>query len=132
MRTSVPTRRRKDTGQTVVEFTLVLPILLMVITGLISAGGTYANYTQLGDVARSGARTAVVSRTAADRVGRTVSAAQGAAASLNLSQLGVTVSSPWTPGSTVTVTATYPWELQIFGLGLTSGTLTQTTTMRVE
>jgi hypothetical protein len=44
----------------------------------------------------------------------------------------VGVASSWTPAEPVTVTATYPWTVDIVGVPVASGTLTQTTTMRME
>jgi Flp pilus assembly protein TadG len=127
-----PAKSSRDSGQTLVEFVIVLPLLLAVLTAIISFGKVYMDYTKLGDVSRVGARKAVVSRTAPDPTGAAIAAARATAAGLDASKLNVTVSSTWTAGETVTVTATYPWSVDVVGMTLQSGTLTQTTTMRVE
>ena len=46
--------------------------------------------------------------------------------------LVVTVSSTFTQGSDITVKATYPYTIDIFGVPLKSGRLTSETTERVE
>jgi Flp pilus assembly protein TadG len=115
-----------------VEFAIVLPLFLMVLTVVVELGKLFMDYSELGDVARSGARKAVVSRTAGDPTGAAVASARAAAGGLDQSKLTVGVASSWTPGEPVTVTATYPWTLNIVGLPVASGALTQTTTMRME
>jgi hypothetical protein len=45
--------------------------------------------------------------------------------------LSVTVSSAWTPGSSVTVTSSYPASVSILGVTLFSGNLTTKRTARV-
>jgi hypothetical protein len=54
--------------------------------------------------------------------------------SLNKSNMGITVSpsQPWTAGQSVTVTVTYPYSISIMGVVVGSGTLTSTTTQRIE
>ena len=53
---------RTERGQTMVEFTLVLPVLLVVLFGIIQFGIAFNNYVALTDAVRAGARTAAVSR----------------------------------------------------------------------
>jgi Flp pilus assembly protein TadG len=53
---------RSERGQTMVEFTLVLPVLLVVLFGIIQFGIAFNNYVALTDAVRAGARTAAVSR----------------------------------------------------------------------
>jgi Flp pilus assembly protein TadG len=116
-----------------VEFALVLPLLLVVLFGIIQFGITYNHYLTVTDAARVGARQAAVSRTNADPVGSAVQAAKSSAADLDQGQLGVTVNAgAWSPGSDVTVQVTYPYSISILGLVVKSGTLTSSTTERIE
>ena len=85
----------------------------------------------MGDLADPRAR-CVSGRLDADPVGAAVSKARTAAASLDQAQLDVTVASSWAQGANVTVTATYPYSISLLGLVVHSGTLTSTTTERVE
>jgi hypothetical protein len=57
---------------------------------------------------------------------------KSSAGGLNQSQLSITVSSAWTAGSDVTVTATYPYSISLLGLVVKSGRLSSKTTERVE
>jgi Flp pilus assembly protein TadG len=114
------------------EFALVLPLLLMVVTAIVQFGITYNHYVDLTDAVRSGARVAAVSRAVADPGTAAESAVRDAANGLTQSSLDVQVDSDWQPGSDVTVTGSYPYTLTIFGLQLYSGSLKSKTTERVE
>ena len=58
---------------------------------------------------------------------------RGSASGLDQAQLGVSVSATaWEHGGDVTVTATYPYEVDLLGLVVASGQLESTTTERVE
>jgi len=115
-----------------VELAIVLPILIILVLGIIQFGIVYKNQLALTDAVRVGARQAAVSREAPDPVGNAEGALRSAAADLNQSDLNVSVSSSWVQGEDVTVSATYPYELNIFGLVVKSGSLTSETTERVE
>ena len=52
--------RRKESGQALVEFALVLPILLALLCGIIDFGWIYYNQITLTNAAREGARYAVI------------------------------------------------------------------------
>ncbi len=123
---------RSEKGQTTTEFALVLPVLALLLFGVIQFGLTFKNYLSLTDAVRAGARKAAVSRQAPDPVGSTVGAVRASAADLNQTNLGITVSSPWTPASDVTVSGTYPYSIHLLGIVLVDGKLKSTTTERVE
>jgi Flp pilus assembly protein TadG len=123
---------RDEKGQAMAEFAIVLPVLCLVFFGIFQFGVLFNNYVTLTDAVRAGARTAAVSRDDADPVGAATTAVRNSSADLNQSSLNVTVSSSWTAGSDVTVTATYPYSISLLGLIVTSGTLTSKTTERVE
>jgi hypothetical protein len=93
---------------------------------------TFNNYLNLTDAVRAGARVAAVSRSATDPTNTAKAAVRNAAGGLTQSQLDVQVNSNWQAGSDVTVAGSYPYTLSIFGIPVYSGSLTSTTTERVE
>jgi len=115
-----------------VEFALVVPILLVVVFGVIQFGVVYKDYVTLTDATRVGARKAAVSRHEANPVGAAVTAVRNSATGLDQSQLAVAVGSSWQHGADVTVTASYPYEIDLLGLVVAAGQLESTTTERVE
>jgi Flp pilus assembly protein TadG len=123
---------RGQQGQTMVEFTIVLPILVLLVFGVIQFGIAFNNYLALTDAARAGARKAAVSRLSGNGASQATSAVRAAAANLNQSNLDVSVSSSWQQGSNVTVSATYPYSISLLGLIVKSGRLNTTITERVE
>jgi Flp pilus assembly protein TadG len=126
--------RRRSRGQAMVEFTLILPCLLLLILGIYQFGQTYADYIQVTNAARDGGRKALVSRGDTNGVSDTITAAKNATWWLDTSKMGVTVSpgQPWTQGQNVTVTVTYPYSISLLGFVVASGTLKSTTTVRME
>jgi Flp pilus assembly protein TadG len=117
-----------------VEFALVLPVLCLVIFGIIQCGILYNNYITLTDATRVGARKAAVSRQLTNPVELAKAATINAASGLNAPPLDVQVSAPagWVAGADVTVQATYPYDLNILGVVVASGTLNSKTTERLE
>jgi len=134
MNGSLRLRLRNEEGQGVVEFAFVLPILLAVVLGIVQFGIAFNNYVTLTDATRVGARKAAVSRFLADNGASARSATIAAAANLNLTpaQVTVTATSWTTPGSDVSVTATYPYSLNILGWVVKSGNLVSSTHERLE
>lgn len=56
-----PRRRSRDArGQSLVEFVLALPILLVIVFGIIEFAAAWRNYQVVTNVAREGARLAVI------------------------------------------------------------------------
>jgi len=53
-------RRKSESGQALVEFALVLPILLILLCGIIDFGWIYYNQISLSNAAREGARYAAI------------------------------------------------------------------------
>ena len=123
---------RGERGQTTTEFAIVLPIIALLLFGVIQFGILFNNYVTLTDGVRAGARKAAVSRQSGDPAGACQSAVRSSAGTLNQGQLAVTCSSSWVRASDVTVTATYPYSINLLGLVLASGQLRSTTTERVE
>ena len=125
-------RWSEERGQSMTEFAIVLPILVVLLFGIVQFGILFNNYVTLTDAARAGARAAAVSRQAADPVGAATAAVQSSASDLNQTNLGVNISSTWAPTAPVTVTATYPYSISLLGWVISSGTLTTKSTEAVE
>lgn len=115
---------------------LVLPILCALLLAIAQFGIAFNNYETLTDATRAGARKAAVARFTGDQGAAAKAAVYASASGLTKKNLQVTVSSSdvtWTtPGSTVTVTAVYPYSINILGLVVRSGNLTSTTQERLE
>jgi Flp pilus assembly protein TadG len=137
-KTAVPAaddrRTRRSRGQAMVEFTLILPLLLLLILGIYQFGQAYADYIQVTNAARNGGRKALVSRTDPSGVADVTTTAKNATWWLDKNQMNVSVSpgQPWTTGQNVTVTVTYPYSINLLGFVVASGTLKSTTTVRME
>jgi Flp pilus assembly protein TadG len=119
-----------------VEFTLVFPVLAILLFGVIQFGIAFNNYLALTDAVRAGAREAAVARylSPADREPTVVAKVQDAATNLDQSKLQIQVSpsADWQSGSDVTVKATYPYSISLLGVVVKSGDLQSQTTERVE
>jgi Flp pilus assembly protein TadG len=128
-------RFRRNEGQTLVEFALVLPILCLLLFGVIQFGVVFNNYIDLTDAVRAGARKAAVSRQTLDPSGPTGVATQAVVSSagdITIDPTKVSVTSTWQPGDPVTVQASYPYSISLLGFVVASGNLTSKTTERVE
>ena len=146
---------RGDDGQSLVEFAVTLPVLLLVVTGLCTFGIAVNNYMQLTDATNVGARLLAISRGQTTDPCSTVSTAVYAAAPMltrgnitfkttlnGTSYPGASCSSSststgaagnLTQGSTATVLVTYPCSLKVYGATLVSScTLTAQTAEMVQ
>jgi len=116
-------RAREEDGQAAVELALVLPLLVLLVTAIVQLGIAFNRYVVLTDAVRVAARAAAVA-------GGSAGAAQAAAARAADGQ-PVQVQVQVRDGA-VTVTASAPWSISVFGLPLRSGTLVSSTTQAVE
>jgi Flp pilus assembly protein TadG len=124
---------RSQQGQTMTEFALVLPVLALILFAVIQFGIVFNNYITLTDATRAGARRAAVSRQDPNRDSVVISAVRSSATDLKSSKLSVPPpTSTWDPGADVTVTASYPYSINLLGIVVKSGSLTSKTTERVE
>jgi len=136
---------RRDDGQSLLEFALALPVLLLVVTGIAAFGLAFNNYILLTEATAVGARQLTVSRGQTLDPCATFSGAVLAAApllkqadltfsiSLNGSTYtGTTCSGTSTSGApsnmilgtNAVVTVTYPFSLNVYGLKIVpTGTL---------
>jgi Flp pilus assembly protein TadG len=139
---------RREDGQSLVEFAIVLPVLLMLVTGIIQFGLLFNKYLTLTDAVRGGAQTLAEGRGLSDPCDRAVTQTVNSASSIGLTSGQVTLSFtaqtpvPTPPPTTAsncgtgtypsqtggnenqadqaTVTATQPFALAVFGLPLFS------------
>lgn len=113
---------RQD-GQATVEFALVLPILILVLVAIVQFGVTYSHYISLTDAVRTAARAAAVN-------GGSQAAAQ-AAADQSAGSGAVRIQAQ-SDGTSVRVTGSRSYSIDIFGITPLAGDLTSTTTERIE
>jgi len=123
---------RDQKGQSVVEFALVVPILLLLVLGIMEFGRAYSANLALQNAVREGARLAVTGATDTQIVQRV----KDSAPTLDSSRLTVTVS-PATrrQGDNVAVVATYQFKyITPFIQDITGSlkTFKQKVTMRME
>ena len=135
---SPPAPRRRaggrSSGQSMVEFAIVAPVLFLVLIAIFEFGQAYTDYIQVTNAARDGARKAIVSRSDQNGVADVQSTVKSSVWSLDKNSMGISVTpgQPWTAGQNVTVKVTYPYQISIMGLVVGSGTLSATTTARIE
>jgi Flp pilus assembly protein TadG len=137
---SINTHKQEE-GQAMVEFALVVPVLLTLVLGIIQFGILFNHSLTVADAVRAGARQGAVSRTLPGGPAAATAAAEArvrSAAAGTLSdaadpaELVVTVTSTFAQGSDITVKATYPYTINIFGVPVKTGRFTSETTERVE
>jgi Flp pilus assembly protein TadG len=123
---------KNERGQTLTEFAIVLPILALLLFGVIQFGIAFNNYITLTDAVRAGARKGAVGRHLQNPQAAVDQSVRNAATDLKSSDLQISINSSWTQGSDVTVTATYPYNINLLGVVVKSGRLSSSTTERVE
>jgi len=134
-------RARSDEGQSLLEFALVAPILLVVVTGIATFGFTLNNYLVMTNAVNTGAQLLALTRnspTYPDPCAAAVTAFQNAAPILKTSNLKYSfVLSTQTYASNTTtctggtayllqgqsaqMTVTYPCNLTVYGANLLPG-----------
>jgi Flp pilus assembly protein TadG len=146
-------RTRSDEGQSLLEFALCAPILLIVVTGISTFGFTLNNYLVMTNAVNTSAQLLAIMRnspTYTDPCGAAVTAFQNAAPILKTSGLkysfvlnGVSYASNTTTctagvtnlvqGQSAQMTVTYPCNLAVYGANLLPGcTLKVQTTEMVQ
>ena len=116
------------------ETAIILPVFCLLLFGVVQFGILWNNYVTLTDAVRAGARKAAVNRRTDPQTAgcdQVRSAAQGLTqADLTCS---VTVTGPVDrPGGDVTVTATYPYRINLLWFNVAAGDLRSVTTERME
>jgi Flp pilus assembly protein TadG len=113
---------------------VVIPLVMLLLVGIFQVGRAYAESIQVTNAAREGARKAITARNAPNGLQGVVTAAKSSTWSLNQGRMSVSVDqpAPWAGGQDVAVTVTYPYNINILGVVVASGTLTSSSTARVE
>jgi Flp pilus assembly protein TadG len=137
-----------------VEFAMILPLLLILVTGIIQFGFAFNKYITLTDAARSGARTLAIGRGLSNPCDPTVLQMTKFASSIGLTSAQVTPSfssgsdycgtgsyvyntSGNTNGNEVqgdqaTVTAAQPFTLSVFGVAISTFNLSASASDGIE
>lgn len=119
-------------GQSLVEFTLVLPMFLLLLIGIAEFGRAWMTRNILTGASREAVRVAAVQGNNASALSR----ANGILASAGISGATVNIVDDGTPFGTCSVTVTYNFPVTVAGFlpGLTGTNfpLTASTTMRKE
>lgn len=101
------TRRRRESGTALVEFSLVLPFLILLTLAVIDLSRAFFVKNILYQAAREGARSAAVLTSSDNDV--VVARAKQVASAANVTVSKVTIGDPVDRQISVTVTATFPW-----------------------
>ena len=131
-------RRSGESGQTLVEFAALLPVLCLLLFGIIQFGVVFHDYITVTDASRVGARKAAVSRFVGDSGASAEAAARNAATNLdddivNAPEFVTCEADDWDEaGSDVSCEVNYPYSIDVLGLVVADGTLTSVTTERLE
>jgi Flp pilus assembly protein TadG len=141
--------RRKD-GQAAVEFALVLPVLLVLVTGIIQFGLLFNKYITLTDAVGSGAQALSLGRGLSDACDPAVLQTLNSASTIGLTASQVTPSfssgtdtcgtgaypshtgANEVQGDQATVTATQPFTLAVFGMSLLTLNLSASASDAIE
>jgi Flp pilus assembly protein TadG len=125
---------KNQRGQTMVELALVMPLICLLLFGVIQFGVVFHHYVTLTDAVRAGARKAAVSRELGPSAATAAvqQAIKDSASDLDQTKLLPSVNSTWGHGDDVTVSATYPYSINLLGVVVQSGNLKSSTTERVE
>jgi Flp pilus assembly protein TadG len=131
---------RREDGQALVELSLTAGFLCLMLLAVWQVGTIFSNFIDISEAARSGARAAALSgapSTANDAPSLAAAQSEGQFAATNSASVPgmvVTISAigTWTAGSKVRATVTAPYTLSLFGVSISSGTLSVTDDMRVH
>lgn len=136
---------RDESGQSLIEFMLVLPMLLVLVIGIIEFGNAWRTSQTLANVARDVVRAAVVANPPTSTQLEAIARSRLTNSGLDGSKANVTLNlcSGACTGDPDQVTISYPFTFELFGrvVGLICGscgdswgsiTLSSTTVMRNE
>ena len=127
--------RRREKGQTMVEFALLLPVFLMLVLGVVDISRAFFALQSISAASREGARTGILTNSNNAQVNAAVNNYLAAANLPGCNAAGANWGAGFPPGSSTTVTVTCQFTVMIGTIvpGW-AGTfnLSQTTTMRHE
>ncbi|WP_312468866.1 pilus assembly protein [Neobacillus sp.] len=122
---------KSENGQSLVEFALVLPLLVMLLFGIVDFGRALHAYLTIDHAGREAARAASIGKdNAAVKV---IAKNQGTSIGLKEDWVNVSPASR-TPGTDISITITYPFNFitPVLGPLVKSIDLKNKTVMRVE
>ncbi|WML59145.1 TadE/TadG family type IV pilus assembly protein [Neobacillus sp. PS2-9] len=121
---------KSENGQSLVEFALVLPLIVLLLFGIIDFSRIFHVYLTMDHAGREAARAASIG----NDVSEIKNTAVNDATSIGLTADRVAISGTRNSGTNVTITITYPitFLTPVIGEIVGSLTLKDTTTMRVE
>ena len=150
---------RRDGGQALVELSLCAGFLMLMLLAVWQVGSIFSSYIDISEAARSGARAAALSgapTTTGDSTSLTAAKNAGAFAAACSTSSACTLATSsvpgmlvtivpvtpagaldpggltWTAGGKVRATVTAPYTLSLFGVSISSGTLSVSDDMRVH
>ncbi|KKK36318.1 hypothetical protein WQ57_19710 [Mesobacillus campisalis] len=121
---------KSEKGQSLVEFALVLPILILVLFGIVDFGRVFHTYLTIDHAGREAARAASIGKTGPEA--EQVAVNSGGSINLTTAHVNVTTGAS---GTDARVVIDYPFSFitPVIGNLLSGGfTITNTTVMRVE
>ncbi|MBN8210563.1 pilus assembly protein [Bacillus sp. NTK071] len=123
---------KSEKGQSMVEFALVLPVLVMLLFGIVDFGRIFHAYITIDHASREAARVASIGESDSKIVSTAVTS--GSSIHLSSGQVSVSPGGTKTAGSDVRVTITYPITFLTPVISSISGpiTLSSSAAMRVE
>ena len=127
-------RRQRNDGQTLVEFALVIPIVVVLFVGLFDVGRAVYAYSTVANAARDGARVAIVDQTANKAQSEASNQATGIAvtAAVAFRSPDLTAAcSPISIGCIAEVTVTHQFTAVTPVIGTLVGPLTLASTSRL-
>lgn len=101
------TVQRSQKGQSIVEFALLLPVLLIILLGLLDLGRVWYAMVTVNDCAGEGALYAAIRPNDIDGIRARAASASSGLVQVNPEAVRVEMPSPLTPGAPVTVTVPY-------------------------
>jgi Flp pilus assembly protein TadG len=128
-------RLHDERGIVTIEFALLAPVLLLILLGIIQIGIYIFTTVDVRQATREGGRQLTLLRNdsgAAQEVKSKVAAALGGEVKQSNVTVAFSTPPPWSPGTTVTMTVTYPDALSVMGIHITSGPIKDTTQVTVE
>jgi Flp pilus assembly protein TadG len=128
-------RLREERGVTTLEFAVIAPVLLLILLGIIQIGIYLFTSVDVSQATRDGARQLTVSRndpSGVQDVENAITTSVGGEVDKSRLHYSFSSPAPWAPGTTVTVTVTYPAALSVMGIKISDGPITDSTKVTVE
>lgn len=123
---------KSQKGQSLVEFALVIPLLIVLLFGIVDFGRVFHTYLTLDHAGREAARAASVGGT--DDEIESIAVSNGTSINLTESQVEINPTGEKNSGENVTITITYPIDFltPVIGDIVGSFDLENITVMRLE